>query len=100
MDGIGRIYAEPAPILGVTGLRQKRSVAMNKDTSGKDQIQGEGNYDAARKFDDEERAFVQGQPELVEQKAKEAEEALDGPEGEDLERARQETGDRGHMPDR
>ena len=41
-----------------------------------DKIQGEGNYDAARKFDEEERAFVQsGQ---VEQKAKEAEEAIEG----------------------
>ena len=59
----------------------------------KKDIQGEGNYDAARKFDAEERAFVKsGQ---VEQKAKEAEEALDGPEAEDLERARKETGERG-----
>jgi hypothetical protein len=62
------------------------------------QIQGEGNYDAARKFDAEERAFVQsGQ---VENKAKEAEDALDGPEAEDLERARKESGERGHMPER
>jgi hypothetical protein len=61
------------------------------------QIQGEGNYDAARKFDAEERAFVKsGQ---VEQKAKEAEEALDGPEAEDLERARKESGERGQMPE-
>lgn len=64
----------------------------------KKDIQGEGNYDAARKFDDEERAFVKsGQ---VEQKAKEAEEALDGPEGEELERARRETGERGQAPSR
>jgi hypothetical protein len=62
----------------------------------KSKIQGEGNYDAARKFDDEERAFVKsGQ---VEQKAKEAEEALDGPEGDELERARKETGERGAAP--
>jgi hypothetical protein len=61
-------------------------------------IQGEGNYDAARKFDAEERAFVKsGQ---VGQKAKEAEEALDGPEGADLERARKETGERGQTPER
>jgi len=67
-------------------------MADNKD------IQGEGNYDAARKFDAEERAFVKsGQ---VEKKAKEAEAALDGPEGEDLERARKETGERGATPDR
>ena len=71
---------------------------MSDTNQSKDQIQGEGNYDAARKFDEEERAFVQKGP--VEQKAREAEEALDGPEGEDLEQARKETGERGHMPDR
>ncbi len=61
----------------------------------KKDIQGEGNYDAARKFDAEERAFVKtGQ---VEPKAKEAEDALDGPEGAELERARKETGERGQM---
>jgi hypothetical protein len=64
----------------------------------KNQIQGEGNYDAARKFDAEERAFVKsGQ---VEKKAREAEEALDGPEGEDLERARKAAGERGATPQR
>ena len=61
------------------------------------QIQGEGNYDAARKFDAEERAFVEkGGVE----KAKDAEQALDGPEGADLEKARKETGERGHMEER
>ena len=71
---------------------------MTKDTSDKSQIQGEGNYDAARKFDADERAFVEKGG--IEQKAKEAEEALDGPEGEDLERARRETGERGQMEER
>jgi hypothetical protein len=66
-------------------------------TPSKD-IQGEGNYDAARKFDAEERAFVKsGQ---VEQKAKEAEEALDGPDGEELERARKAADERGQMGER
>ena len=63
----------------------------------KNQIQGEGNYDAARKFDKEERAFVESGK--VEQKAKEAEDALDGPEGAELERARKETGERGKTPE-
>jgi hypothetical protein len=63
----------------------------------KNQIQGEGNYDAARKFDEEERAFVKSGK--VEQKAKEAEEALAGPEAEELERARKAAGERGHMPE-
>jgi hypothetical protein len=59
--------------------------------SGK--IQGEGNYDAARKFDADERAFIKKGG--VEKKAREAEQALDGPEGEALERARRETGAKG-----
>ena len=58
----------------------------------KDQIQGEGNYDAGRRFQKEEREFVKKGP--VEEKAREAEEALDGPEGEELERARIETGEK------
>ena len=64
----------------------------------KSQIQGEGNYDAAREFDKEERAFVEKGG--VEKKAREAEQALDGPEGEELERARKETGERGAEQER
>jgi hypothetical protein len=59
----------------------------------KNPIQTEGNYDAARKFDAEERKFVKSG--RMEKKAIEAEEALDGREGEELERARRETGERG-----
>jgi hypothetical protein len=61
-------------------------------------IQGEGNYDAARKFDAEERAFVKKGG--IEQKAKEAEAALDGPEGEELERARKAADEHGKMGER
>lgn len=52
-------------------------------------IQGEGDYDAARRFREAEEKFVKTGP--VEQKAKEAEEALDGPEGAELEKARIDT---------
>ncbi|HQT53767.1 MAG: hypothetical protein Q8N10_05680 [Phenylobacterium sp.] len=52
-------------------------------------IQGEGDYDAARRFRQAEEDFVKTGP--VEQKAKEAEEALDGPEGAELEKARVDT---------
>ncbi|WP_309644109.1 hypothetical protein [Phenylobacterium sp.] len=58
-----------------------------------DKIQGEGDYDAARRFRKEQEDFARNGP--VEQKAKEAEEALDGPEGAELERARRETGAKG-----
>ncbi len=57
----------------------------------KNQIQGEGNYDAGRRYQKEEHEFAK-QTGKVQQKAHEAEEALDGPEAEDLERARRETG--------
>ena len=70
----------------------------DKSKNAGEDIQGEGNYDAARKFDAEERAFVKKGG--IEQKAKEAEAALDGPEGADLEKARKETGERGHMGER
>ena len=56
-----------------------------------DKIQGEGNYDAARKFDKDQRDFVAKGD--VEKKAREAEQALDGPEAEELEQARRETGE-------
>ena len=50
-------------------------------------MQGEGDYAAARKFDKEQAAFAKSG--AVEKKAAEAEAALDGPEGADLEAARQ-----------
>jgi len=56
----------------------------------KSRIQGEGDYEAAKRFDDAERAFVETGP--VKQKAREAEEALDGPEGAGVERAGTESG--------
>jgi len=58
----------------------------------KDKIQGEGDYEAARRFRKAEEEFVRTGP--VEQKAHEAEEALDGPEGEELERARRDTAEK------
>ena len=57
----------------------------NKDDA-KGKVQGEGDYDAARRFDAEERSFVESGK--VEAKAREAEQALDGPEGAELEAAR------------
>ena len=55
------------------------------------QIQGEGNYDAGRRYQKEQHQFAQ-QSDKVRKKAHEAEEAIDGPEGEELERARRDTG--------
>lgn len=61
--------------------------------AGNDQIQGEGNYEAARKFDQDERDFIKTGK--VDKKAREAQQALDGPEGADLEKARRDTAAKG-----
>lgn len=53
-------------------------------------IQGEGDYISGKKYQDMQHDFAEKGP--VEQKAREAEEALDGPESEDLEKARKDTG--------
>ena len=53
-------------------------------------IQGEGDYISAKRYQKEQHDFARNGP--VEQKAREAEEALDGPEGAELEEARKETG--------
>ena len=52
-------------------------------------IQGEGDYDAARRFDRDEQVFVKSG--RVEENARKAADALDGPEGEELEKARKST---------
>jgi hypothetical protein len=54
-------------------------------------VQGEGDYVSAKRFQDAQHEFAQTGP--VEEKAREAEEALDGPEGAELEKARQDTGE-------
>ncbi len=59
------------------------------DTLPDDGLQGEGNYAAARRFREAEEAFVKDGP--VEEKAREAADALDGPEADELEAARRST---------
>jgi hypothetical protein len=53
-------------------------------------IQGEGDYVSGKKYQKMQHDFAEKGP--VEEKAREAEEALDGPEGAELEQARRETG--------
>jgi len=54
-------------------------------------IQGEGDYISGKKYQEMQQDFAKTGP--VEEKAREAEQALDSPEGEDLERARRDTAD-------
>ncbi len=52
-------------------------------------IQGEGDYISSKRFQKEETEFAQSGK--VDKAAHEAREALDGPEGAELEKARRET---------
>jgi hypothetical protein len=63
---------------------------QNDQSRGGDGVQGEGNYDAARRYRKEQETFARSGK--VDEAAHEAEEALDGPEGPELERARRESG--------
>ena len=56
-----------------------------------DRIQGEGDYVSARKYQKAQHEFARSGE--VDNKAREAEQALDGPEGEELEQARRESGE-------
>jgi hypothetical protein len=60
------------------------------DTPKAGQIQGEGDYVSAERYQKAQHAFAKDEGK-VETKAREAEDALEGPEGEELERAREET---------
>lgn len=59
------------------------------------EVIGEGNYTASRNFRNEETSFIRNNREEIARKAKEAERALDGPEGDELRRADEESGARG-----
>ncbi len=60
------------------------------DTKKPADLQGEGNYDAARNFDKAEADFVKSG--AVPENARKAADALDGPEAAELEAARVKTG--------
>lgn len=72
----------------------KRPAKKAKKTKTKDVI-GEGNYTASRNFRKNETNFIRNNREEIARKAKEAERALDGPEGDELRRADEESGARG-----
>jgi hypothetical protein len=57
-------------------------------------LQGEGNYEAAREYDEKATAFANA-PGKVKAAAQKAKEALDSPEAAELEKAEQEGRSRG-----
>ncbi|HUO94438.1 MAG TPA: hypothetical protein VMU22_16045 [Rhizomicrobium sp.] len=58
---------------------------QQKPGSGK--VEGEGSYEATRRFDEKQEKFVHDKKSEIPGMAKDAEKALEGPEGEDLRKA-------------
>jgi hypothetical protein len=62
--------------------------AQSKGTDGgKSEVQGEGNYDASRRYDKKLEKFVADRKSEIPELAANAERALDGPEGDELRKA-------------
>lgn len=76
--------------------KAKASKRPAKARKSKDVI-GEGNYTASRNFRENETSFIRNNRGEIAAKAREAEAALEGPEGAELRRADEESGNRGQM---
>ncbi|HTT99760.1 MAG TPA: hypothetical protein VMF58_17050 [Rhizomicrobium sp.] len=64
--------------------------AKKKRARRSNALEGEGSYTAARNYDEEQREFVAENKGKIGKMAKDAEAALDGPEGDDLREAEAE----------
>ena len=84
---------KPAPAKTAASAAPKTGAARD----GKD-VRGEGNYSAARRFDALEREFVEKNRQKIPGMGKEAEDALDGPEGDELRKAEDRARSRSHAP--
>ncbi|HEY9581167.1 MAG TPA: hypothetical protein VIR65_15035 [Rhizorhapis sp.] len=62
---------------------------MTDERKSGSQIEGEGSYEGSKKFQKAQQEFASGGK--VDEKAKEAADALDGPEGAELEKARRKS---------
>jgi hypothetical protein len=83
MAAIDGVYGARPDTRGFLSQQRRAPMADGK-------IQGEGDYVSGRKYQDMQHEFAKNGP--VEEKAREAEEALDGPEAAELEEARKSTG--------
>ncbi|MEO6717315.1 MAG: hypothetical protein ABIM50_08730 [Novosphingobium sp.] len=72
---------------------------MTEQAKSGSKVSGEGNYEAAKQFDEAEAAFVKNRGNEIPGLAKSAADALDGPEGEDLRKA-SEAAAKGQTPDK
>jgi hypothetical protein len=70
----------------------------HEKAGGNEDVKGEGNYSASRRFDTEEAKFVERNKQKIPQMGKDAEKALDGPEGDELRKAEDRARAHSHSP--
>lgn len=75
-------------------MKRQKPVSQKAVSAGPNEVQGEGDYDAARRFDAEQEAFAKD-PAQVKRKAREAADALDSEEGQELRAAEEKARRRG-----
>ena len=93
--------AAPVKAKRVAAKKAKRPAAKKaaKAKRKTKDVLGEGNYTAARNFRKAETDYIDDHRATISHKAKEAEAAIDGPEGAELEEARVETAAHAHSHD-
>lgn len=73
-----------------------RTAKAKKARGGRKDVHGEGNYTAAREFDKEQTEFVKKNRARIPALAKDAEKALEGPQGDELRQAEEEAKSHAH----
>ncbi len=71
-----------------------RTIAKKPAPKKKQQIVGEGDYAAGRKFLEDQAGFVKDNHDKIPELGRQAQQALDGPEGDSIRAAEQEARDR------
>ncbi|HEY3638565.1 MAG TPA: hypothetical protein VGK90_10480 [Rhizomicrobium sp.] len=88
------------PVAKKSAAKRKSAKRATKPTprAVRKEVFGEGNYTAARDFRENETRFVRRNRNKIEKLGKDAEAALDGDEGEELEAAEEEARSHSHSP--
>jgi hypothetical protein len=73
-------------LIAISQIETAKLFEQGQITMNDDKLQGEGNYDAARKYDEKATTFAKDHKK-VKQAAQQAKEAIDGPERDALEAA-------------
>ena len=86
------------PAQGTQSATASPASPKSDNAGGTEDAKGEGNYSASRRFDTQEAKFVERNKQKIPQMGKDAENALDGPEGDELRKAEDRARAHSHSP--